>query len=92
MSPTSSYLNIGKQDWWWKQRDPSIVDVCGEVGQVSAGDADFRTGWKKATSFPSEVHVELLKLGAIPDPYIGFNEHAVQCKSCLHSHWQSRRA
>ncbi|KAH9480071.1 Beta-mannosidase B [Psilocybe cubensis] len=78
MDPSSTYLDIGKQDWWWKQRDASIIDVRDESNQGNAPEADFRASWKKTTSFPSEVHVELLKLGAIPDPYVGFNEHAVQ--------------
>lgn len=57
------------KNWSWKQRDPS-VDVLGEIGS---------DGWKPATSFPSEIHVELIKAGLIPGPFVGFNEHKVQC-------------
>ncbi|KAF7294523.1 hypothetical protein MKEN_01445000 [Mycena kentingensis (nom. inval.)] len=53
--------------WAWKQRDTAITSVL--------DDAD---GWTPAQTSPSEIHVELLKNGEIPDPYIGFNEHQVQ--------------
>ncbi|KAF8130046.1 glycoside hydrolase [Mycena galopus ATCC 62051] len=56
-------------NWWWKQREPSVDSVLDEVG------AD---GWKTAQAYPSEIHVELLKSGLIPDPYVGFNENKVQ--------------
>ncbi|KAI0717520.1 glycoside hydrolase [Cerioporus squamosus] len=56
------------QNWSWKQRDASIESVLDEV----------HSSWSPATSFPSEVHVELLKAGRIPDPFLGFNEHDVQ--------------
>lgn len=58
------------QGWAWKQRDPSVVSVLDEL----------TSSWKAATEFPSEVHVELLKAGNIPDPFLGFNEHEVQCE------------
>lgn len=58
------------QNWSWKQRDASIASVLDEVNLT----------WSPATSFPSEVHVELLKAGRIPDPFLGFNEHDVQCE------------
>ncbi|KAJ7196944.1 glycoside hydrolase [Mycena pura] len=51
--------------WWWKQR--GLGSVLDEVD-----------GWKAAQTCPSEIHVELLKSGAIPDPYLGSNEHQVQ--------------
>ncbi|KAF8900302.1 glycoside hydrolase superfamily [Gymnopilus junonius] len=54
----------------------TTADVIRELDVVE--NVDFRLGWKKATSFPSEIHVELLSLKAIPDPYVGFNEHKVQ--------------
>ncbi|KAJ7166082.1 glycoside hydrolase [Mycena filopes] len=54
-------------DWSWKQREPAVGSVLEEV-----------EGWKAAQAYPSEIHVELLKSGAIPDPYLGFNENKVQ--------------
>ncbi|KAJ7283262.1 glycoside hydrolase [Mycena rebaudengoi] len=57
-------------DWSWKQREPSVDSVLDEV----ANNAQ----WKPAVAYPSEIHVELLKSGVIPDPYLGFNENKVQ--------------
>lgn len=37
--------------------------------------------WLPTSTFPTSVHVELIKLGKIPDPYIGLNEWDVQCKN-----------
>ncbi|KAH7913372.1 glycoside hydrolase family 2 protein [Hygrophoropsis aurantiaca] len=56
------------KNWWWKQRESS-KPVLDELGY----DA-----WSPTKAFPSEIHVELLKAGKIPDPYLGFNEHKVQ--------------
>ncbi|KAJ7342620.1 glycoside hydrolase [Mycena albidolilacea] len=56
-------------NWSWKQRETSVESVLDEAG------AD---GWKTAQAYPSEIHVELLKAGLIPDPYLGFNENKVQ--------------
>jgi beta-mannosidase len=58
-----------KANWHWKERttSTSILD------DSDGGD------WNACTQFPSEVHVELIRAGRIPDPYIGFNEHDVQC-------------
>jgi beta-mannosidase len=61
------------ESWSWKQRELSIINVIDEANDVTQG-------WKRVSSMPSDIHVELLKIGAIPDPYIGFNEHKVQCK------------
>ncbi|KAG7088707.1 hypothetical protein E1B28_012677 [Marasmius oreades] len=55
--------------WYWKQRNKTISSVLDELAEPS---------WQKAQTFPSEVHVELLKANLIPDPYLGFNEHKVQ--------------
>ncbi|KAI1789937.1 glycoside hydrolase [Ganoderma leucocontextum] len=56
------------QGWAWKKRDISLVSVLDEVN----------SSWTDATAFPSEIHVELLKTGRIPDPFKGSNEHEVQ--------------
>lgn len=57
-------------NWSWKQLQPSDSNIHTD-----------KEGWSKAFCMPSEVHVELLKSGAIPDPYIGYNEHQVQCRA-----------
>ncbi|EIW52338.1 glycoside hydrolase [Trametes versicolor FP-101664 SS1] len=59
------------QSWVWKERDPSIPSVIDEVNSDTKG-------WTPATSFPSEIHAELIKAKRIPDPFVGFNEHEVQ--------------
>ncbi|KAG6881991.1 hypothetical protein C0992_013000, partial [Termitomyces sp. T32_za158] len=64
------------QGWFWKQRNKELSSVLEEVESPSRGDIE--EGWRTAHAFPSEVHVELLKEGLIPDPYVGFNEHQVQ--------------
>ncbi|KAJ7983162.1 glycoside hydrolase [Mycena polygramma] len=56
-------------NWSWKQREPAVKSVLDEIAAQ---------GWKTAQTYPSEIHVELLKSGAIPDPYLGFNENKVQ--------------
>ncbi|KAJ7688293.1 glycoside hydrolase superfamily [Mycena rosella] len=57
-------------NWAWKQRAPAVDSVLDELTAID--------GWKPAQAYPSEIHVELLKSGAIPDPYLGFNENRVQ--------------
>lgn len=67
MSATTTPIS---QNWSYKERDPSIASVLDEIN----------ASWTNTTSFPSEVHVELLKAGRIPDPFLGDNEHQVQCE------------
>lgn len=67
--------------WLWKQRNPAINSPLDEV--VLPEHNDILQGWNATKSFPSEIHVELLKSNKIPDPYIGFNEHQVQCEPDL---------
>ncbi|KAJ7069084.1 glycoside hydrolase [Mycena belliarum] len=57
-------------NWFWKQRVPARDSVFDELSPIE--------DWKAAQAYPSEIHVELLKSGLIPDPYLGFNEHKVQ--------------
>jgi len=65
-------------EWLWKQRIPNS-DTPVQVEADLPGHQDFIRGWRKVhAAVPSEIHVELLKIDAIPDPYIGFNEHKVQ--------------
>jgi hypothetical protein len=65
------------QGWSWKQRNISIPSVLDELELLTGGS--IQDGWTAAQAFPSEIHVELLRKKLIPDPYIGFNEHKVQC-------------
>ncbi|PIL34860.1 hypothetical protein GSI_02647 [Ganoderma sinense ZZ0214-1] len=58
------------QGWAWKERNASIASVLDDV--------DPESSWTDAMAFPSEIHVELLKAGRIPDPFKGSNEHEVQ--------------
>jgi beta-mannosidase len=46
---------------------------------------DVKPEWEDC-KVPTQTHVELKRLGKIPDPYKGLNEWAVQCKlaSCHH--------
>ena len=62
-----------KANWRWKERNITIDHVWDEVSR-DEGWSPVRAG------MPSELHVELMKTLMIPDPYIGFNEHKVQCK------------
>lgn len=54
--------------WQWKEK------VSGDLTTASQEHS-----WRTARSFPSEIHVELLAEGLIPDPFVEFNEHKVQC-------------
>jgi len=60
-----------KSGWQWKQREAT----------VAIGDELGRLGWTMASAMPSEIHLELMKVGRIPDPYIADNEHKIQCES-----------
>ncbi|KAI0345567.1 glycoside hydrolase [Trametopsis cervina] len=53
--------------WQWKEHTP---------GQPLDTVSDHLC--RTAHAFPSEIHVELLEAGLIPDPYLGFNEHKIQ--------------
>jgi hypothetical protein len=68
------------QGWSWKQRDISLSSVLEELNLPLTTQGTIQEGWTTAQAFPSEIHVELLKKALIPDPYLGFNEHKVQCK------------
>ncbi|QRV83983.1 beta-mannosidase [Ceratobasidium sp. AG-Ba] len=81
-------------DWQWKQRDPAIANVLDELVQhrlllLNQDSKDTKSTWRRAAGSPSEIHVELLRAGIIPDPYLGFNEHKVQWvgkREWLYSH------
>lgn len=46
--------------------------------QVGGGQGTKDGEWITTCSFPTSVHVELLRLGRIPDPFLGLNEWDVQ--------------
>jgi len=48
--------------------------------QVGGGPANGVDEWIPASSFPTSSYAELVKLGKIPDPFVGLNELDVQCK------------
>ncbi|EIW81506.1 glycoside hydrolase family 2 protein [Coniophora puteana RWD-64-598 SS2] len=64
MAVVSQSLDTG---WSWKQRSEDTNEPM--LDELTSSE------WTTAHAFPSEVHVELLKAGKIPDPYVGFNEH-----------------
>ncbi|KAK7049564.1 hypothetical protein VNI00_005595 [Paramarasmius palmivorus] len=46
--------------------------------QIGGGEGTKDGEWLQVSEFPTTVHVELLKLKKIPDPYIGLQEWDVQ--------------
>ncbi|KAH7927653.1 glycoside hydrolase [Leucogyrophana mollusca] len=67
-------LQLNK-NWLWKQRRDPSISVLDELGDASTDTGDVNDSWFPTQAFPSEIHVELLKTGKIPEPYVGFNEH-----------------
>lgn len=47
--------------------------------QIGGGQANADGEWLRAGDAPTSVHVELLRLEKIPDPFVGLNEWDVQC-------------
>ncbi|GBE85088.1 Beta-mannosidase B [Sparassis crispa] len=71
MPTTQARIHPLTTSWHWKERDTALPSVSSEL--------DFAgQQWSPAKTFPSEIHAELLKVGRIPDPFVGFNEHRVQ--------------
>ncbi|KAI0073012.1 glycoside hydrolase [Panus rudis PR-1116 ss-1] len=56
--------------WSWKEKVTQ--------GDVTSAHVLNDSGWTLAATFPSEIYIELLHAGKIPDPFLGFNEHKVQ--------------
>ena len=61
-----------------------------EFTQIGGGQANGAGEWLKASKSVTSVHVELLNLMKIPDPFVGLNEHEVQCKDSLRL-WTAKR-
>ncbi|KAH7345103.1 beta-mannosidase [Rhizoctonia solani] len=49
-----------------------------QVGERDEASVTAKDEWIPTSAFPTSIHVELIKLGKIPDPYIGLNEWDVQ--------------
>lgn len=62
------------------------LDKNWEFTQIGGGEGTKDGEWLKCSKAVTSVHVELLKLGKIPDPFVGLNEHDVQCTS-RHFSW-----
>jgi beta-mannosidase len=93
--PITQTSLLSNATWWWKERHNSVggyEDVVQELKrhhveeEISDNDEPVPTresikhSWFRASRFPSEVHVELLNRQIIPNPYVAFNEHEVQCE------------
>ncbi|KAF9076833.1 glycoside hydrolase [Rhodocollybia butyracea] len=79
---TTTHRTVISDSWAWKQRNASVEHVLDEIHQqdidANVKNVEPTAGWRKAQRYPSEIHVELISSGLIPDPYLGFNEHIVQ--------------
>ncbi|KAI0917712.1 hypothetical protein AcW2_007777 [Taiwanofungus camphoratus] len=73
-----THISTLSDGWHWKERDATYRSVWDEALQLTHATDSLNSTWTAAQTFPSEIHVELLKAGHIPDPFIGFNEHKVQ--------------
>ncbi|KAF9554321.1 glycoside hydrolase [Agrocybe pediades] len=92
LTNSNSSVDLGSYPWFWKQRLPSeslpnVLDELDlqEATGVGSDSGDFVQGWRRTSIpasgsgyIPSEVHVELMNAGVIPDPYVAFNEHKAQ--------------
>ncbi|KIM32355.1 glycoside hydrolase family 2 protein [Serendipita vermifera MAFF 305830] len=75
MSRTTHLLS---DSWAWKQY---VKDKDSDIALITDFHLDQGadlTSWKPCESIPSDIHVELLRAGLIPDPLVGSNEHAIQ--------------
>ncbi|GAA5978449.1 hypothetical protein JCM10908_004358 [Rhodotorula pacifica] len=72
--------------WSWAQAPSALASLAAEDPPHSLPDrldADLNTqvataSWRTCSQFPSQIHVDLLAAGLIPDPFVGLNEQAVQ--------------
>lgn len=67
---TRATAQVLDQGWSWKEHRPTSSDILSTISS--------QEDWTPASTFPSEIHVELLDTGKIQDPFLGFNEHDVQ--------------
>jgi beta-mannosidase len=94
---TVQTLDLSSRKWWWKERKggEGFNEVTDELRRTFTPDGEslenadresIKERWFAATTFPSEVHVELLERKVIPHPYVAFNEHEVECQSSHSGH------
>ncbi|KAF8309073.1 glycoside hydrolase [Clavulina sp. PMI_390] len=91
-SEAGGWDNIAVSDelsrgWQWCQRD-TTRDLLDQSRYIESSrsqkypeeskNAQTMYDWRNCAEFPTEIHVELMEAGLIPDPRIGFNEHRVQ--------------
>lgn len=55
------------------------LDKGWEFTQIGGGEGTQDGEWLQTSKAATSVHVELLRLKKIPDPFVGLNEHDVQC-------------
>lgn len=67
------------QNWHWKKRNYDVYAALKHELERPVG-GDYNRDWVPVSQFPSEVHIDLLQKEFIPDPFVGFNEHKVQCE------------
>lgn len=75
--PATAHLLSGP--WYWKQFDGDDLDNF-SISDLKPGGKDIKASWNPCANFPSEIYIELIKAGKIPDPFQGSNEHLAQCK------------
>ncbi|CAK5275576.1 unnamed protein product [Mycena citricolor] len=85
---SNNFFNQG----WTKFKQPGLVDddlTClltmtdrvledWSFTQIGGGQGTKDGEWSQVSQFPTTVHVELLKLGRIPDPFVALHEWDVQ--------------
>jgi len=62
----------------YKQSSVRLLHDNWTFTQVGGGEGTREDEWLPTSVFPTSVHVELLKLKRIPDPFIGLQEWDVQ--------------
>jgi beta-mannosidase len=61
----------------------TYIDKHWQFTHVGGGPVNKADEWLPASTFPTTSFAELVKLGKIPDPFVGLNELEVQCKALL---------
>ncbi|KAI5480231.1 glycoside hydrolase family 2 protein [Pseudohyphozyma bogoriensis] len=76
--PTTKVLKDVKlklEAWEYRQSSKPPLTPTRDVLADAEGLAE---GWTRCTQMPSQIHVELIEAGRIPDPFLGLNEEKVQ--------------
>jgi hypothetical protein len=81
---TRTELDISAAEWSYalaSSSNPSSSSSAGLFPTPFEPEKDARElAWKRCCQAPSNVHVELMNSGEIPDPFKGTNEVDVQCR------------